>query len=229
MQLGDMRAHILDLVGQDSTVSNDAFGTGMVDRIINRECRRLYSRISDIAPEEITKTGTFSTTADTREYNLLTINSSAMSDFQKLHHVEKTISGLDEPVPLVVDRTFQRGRTDVANRLYLRGTATLGFYRTPSQADTITVHYAPVWTELDDDTDDPASTSTLDPILRESFHDIVIDRAVAQLLFSENGNGGVFLQMAEREEQDMISTLKRRRPAPRTMHVSTRITRRGRF
>lgn len=228
MQLGDIRTHVLDLVGQDTTVSNDAFGPGMVNRMINREWRRLYSRAGDISPEEITKTGTFSTVVDTREYNLLTINSNAMSDFGKLHLVEKTISGLDEPVPLVVDRVFQRGRTDTRNRWYLRGTATLGVYDTPSAVDTITVHYAPTWTDLNVDTDDPAKTATLNPILRDTFHDIVVDRVVAGLLFSENGNGGPFEQMADRHEQEMIVTLKKRRPAPKFMHASRRVGRRGR-
>ncbi len=227
MQLSDLRQHCLDLVGQDSDVNQDSFGTAFLNRVINRQWRRLYSRIADLAPEEVTKTGTFDTVADTREYNLRTVNSNDMSDFDTLHLVERTVDGVDEPIPLTVDRVFHRGRKDTKNRLYLRGTATLGFYRAPDSVKTLTVHYAPRWTDLNDDTNDPAATATLDPIFRESFHDIVIYRSVAHLLLSENGNPGPFLQLAEADERYMVTTLRKRRPGPRFVNATSRVTRRG--
>ncbi len=225
MQLSDLRQHVLDLVGQDSAVSQDAFGTAFLNRVINRQWRRLFSRIADLNPEEITKTGTFSTVVDTREYNLLTINSNDMSDFDTLQELERTIDGGVEPVSVAVDRVFNRGRTHLTNRAYLRGTATLGFYATPSSVKTYTVHYSPRWTDLTSDSDDPAATATLDPILRESFHDIVIYRCVAHLLLSENGQAAQsFLQLADQDERDMVVTLRKRRPGPRTMIATSRVT-----
>lgn len=228
MQLSDLRQHCLDLVGQDSNVNQDSFGTALLNRVINRQWRRLYSRIADLAPEEITKTGTFPTVVDTREYNLRTVNSNVMADFDTLHMVERTVDGIDEPIPLTVDRVFHRGRRDTRNRLYLRGTATLGFYRAPDSVKTLTVHYAPRWTDLNDDPDDPAATATLDPILRESFQDIVIYRCVAHLLLSENGQGAQsFLQLADADERDMVTSLRKRRPGPKFMNATSRVTRRG--
>jgi len=225
MQLSDVRTHILDLVGQDVTVSQDAFGTDFLNRVINRQWRRLYSRVADLAPEEITKTGTFSTVKDTREYNLLTINSNAMSDFDTLQELERSIVSTDEPVSVAVDRVFNRGRTDIPNRAYLRGTATLGFYGTPQSASTFTVHYAPRWTDLVADTDDPAITATLDPILRESFQDQVIYRAAAMLLLSENGpSAQAFMQLAQEDEQALVTTLRKRRPGSKTMQATSRVT-----
>lgn len=227
MQLSDIRTHVLDLVGQDSSVNQDAFTTAFLNRVINRQWRRLYSRVADLSPEEVTKTGTFDTVVDTREYNLRTVNSNDMSDFDTLHLVERTVDGVDEPIPLTVDRVFHRGRRDTKNRLYLRGTATLGFYRAPDSVKTLTVHYASRWTDLTTDTDDPAATATLDPILRESFQDIIIYRCVAHLLLSENGNPGPFLQLAEADERDMVTTLRKRRPGPRMVNATSRVTRRG--
>lgn len=218
----------MDLVGQDSTVNQDAFGTDFLNRVINRQWRRLYSRVADLSPEEITKTGTFSTVNGTREYNLLTINSNVMSDFDTLQALERSISGIDEPVSVAVDRVFNRGRTDIPNRAYLRGTATLGFYATPQSSSTFTVHYSPRWTDLIVDTDDPAKGTTLDPSLRDSFQDIAIHRTVAMLLLSENGQGAQsFMQLAQEDEQQMIVTLRKRRPGGRSMNATSRVTGRG--
>lgn len=228
MQLSDIRTHVLDLVGQDSAVNQDAFGTAFLNRVINRQWRRLYSRIADLNPEEITKTGTFSTVVDTREYNLLTINSNDMSDFDTLQELERTVTGGSEPVSVAVDRVFNRGRAHLTNRAYLRGTATLGFYATPTSVKDYVVHYAPRWTDLTSDSDDPAVTATLDPILRESFQDIAINRTVAMLLLSENGQAAQsFMQLADADERDMVVTLRKRRPGPRTMRVTSRVAGRG--
>ena len=78
------------------------------------------------------------------------------------------------------------------------------------------------------DSDDPAATATLDPILRESFQDQVIYRCVAHLLLSENGQAAQsFMQLADADERDMVTTLRKRRPGPRTMRVTSRVAGRG--
>jgi hypothetical protein len=218
MQLSTLRTHVHDLIGQDSATATDSFPNARVDRWLNRSAIHLAEIIAQHAPEELTKTGSLSVVAGTREYNIV----DSFSDFLDLHLVERSVTGSDEPVPMVVDRTWQRGDIDIPDRLYLRSHF-LGFYVTPSEAMTLTVHYRPAIAAMSSDTHDLASLSFQTPRIREAFANAIVYRTAYHLLMSENSDAMGWKQESAEAELEMIQTLKNRRKGPHYINVLPRL------
>lgn len=208
MKLSDLRTHVLDLL-QDP--EQDIFDNPILDRWINREAGQLFQIIKEHAPEELLSVGTFNTVIDTREYNLVTVNTNAMSNLLDVYKVERSsTTDTSRPRPMIVDRTFNRGRRDITDeRVYLRSTY-LGFYKAPKEVFTVHVTYMPDVTVLVEEDDDLGSTGFADPRLRDEFQDALVYRAAYRLLMSENGNYIPYKQEAEQAQMRMVKSLRRR-------------------
>lgn len=216
-----MRARVFDLIGQDSATAEDAWDNARIDRFLNRAAQEIAQIVKRHAPEEFTKTATFNTVVDQREYNLLT----TCTGFQDLHLIERAATGSSRPEPLVVDNAFRRGHEFIPNRCYLRAHY-LGFYVAPSEAKQLTVHYAPDVETMSINTSDLSSVSFQDPRIRGPFHNAIVCRAAYQAIMAESGNYMPLKQEAREAEVEMIRTLKRRRRGVQWMSVSKRLVQR---
>lgn len=220
MDLTALRNHVWDLIGQDATTAQDAWEATRVDRLLNRAAKHVAQIIKRYSPEEFTKTATFNTVVDQREYNLLT----TCTGFQDLHAVERGVAGSSRPEPLAVDRVFQRGHRHFRNRVYLRA-HNLGFYQAPGEVKELTIHYAPDVTAMTATSNDLDSVAFQNPHIRDAFHDAIVYRAAYHAILAEQGNYLPLKQEAAEKERDMVRTLKRRRRGPQWINPTPRVRR----
>lgn len=224
MTLSDLRTHLLDLLGQDSS-AQDVFSTALLNRWINIAGKDLARFIRKFSPYEFTKSGSLAITAGTREYDLI----ATFSDFLDLHFVEQAVTGTTRPERMTVDRVSTRGDRHIPQRLYLSAT-TLGFYIDPGSNDTLTVHYAPTLTALSSDNDNWDTLSFQTPRVRDEFHDTILYEAAASLLAAEGADPPTMMNVmrgkAGEAKEAIRDALARRVSKPRFMNTSSRTRRR---